>query len=524
MRALVEAPPPPPEGDGFWLPVVANQVVPRWCLVALELALAGLAALGLGALATAGGATGRARGAGIVLGVICFALGVVAASAADRAGLVAGAPVLEPGRSVLDPGSVLGRIACTLVGNALVIAGSLGLATRLLARRLRWVGEGRYLALAIGLLLVFGCGLLALGAAELAWIWLVPAAALALAPRVPRGLAPLLIAAAALPAVLVLRPNQLLEAAWNGFWIPGVPIAVWVAVLGAPLVAAVAWWWRSRPAPGPLGTLVLPVGCGVSVIAGCSSWQRSRPSESRFVSWDARIGHRPCITRPLHLMISRGLMTRITVIVTLLFASACDVGSVLANQGGGDGGGGSGSGSGSGSGCADLVTPAPDAHIHTAGGTSNAGMGCMDAAGCHNSGLGLGTNAPAYSYAGTVYTDAGGATPAAGSTVFVTSAGVTKRLLADSAGNFFIDPALFAAPTNQVTTNTQATQLPDDHADGRRPRRRWRQLQRRRHVPRRHARQDPPVALAAAKLAVSRYFFLRTAIRRAYASAATAQI
>lgn len=146
------------------------------------------------------------------------------------------------------------------------------------------------------------------------------------------------------------------------------------------------------------------------------------------------------------------------VIVSLLFASACDVGTVLANQGGGGDAGGSGSGSGGGSNCGNLVSPAPEAHLHTAGGTSNAGMACI-AAGCHLDGQ-MGTNAPSYSYAGTVYTDAAGTTPAAGSTVFVTAGGTTRKVVADAAGNFFVDTALLAAPTNQATANTSATECP----------------------------------------------------------------
>jgi hypothetical protein len=160
-------------------------------------------------------------------------------------------------------------------------------------------------------------------------------------------------------------------------------------------------------------------------------------------------------------MISRGLMTRITVIVSLFFASACDVGTVLANQGGGpDGGGGSGSGSGSGGGsnCSNLVSPAPDPHLHTAGGTSNKDQPCI-ASGCHGP-VGTGTGAPIYSFAGTIYTDATGATPAAGATVFVTAGGTTKHLLADKDGNFYIEAGLFPAPTTQMTANTQATQCP----------------------------------------------------------------
>ncbi|HEY6034221.1 MAG TPA: hypothetical protein VIV58_08180 [Kofleriaceae bacterium] len=151
-------------------------------------------------------------------------------------------------------------------------------------------------------------------------------------------------------------------------------------------------------------------------------------------------------------------MTRMFVIVSLLFASACDVGTVLANQGGGGDAGGSGSGSGGGSNCGNLVSPAPQAHTHIAGGTSNAGVACI-AAGCHLDGQ-MGAGAPSYSYAGTVYTDAGGATPAAGSTMFFTAAGTTRKIVADAAGNFFVETALLAAPTNQATANTSATQCP----------------------------------------------------------------
>lgn len=154
-------------------------------------------------------------------------------------------------------------------------------------------------------------------------------------------------------------------------------------------------------------------------------------------------------------MIYRGLMSRICVIVSLLFASACDVGTVLANQGGGDGGGSSG-----GSNCGNLVSPAPTAYLHKDDNTPHTGRGCMDATGCHNMGLGLGSGAPEYSYAGTVYADAAGTTPAAGATVFVTAAGTTRKLVTDAAGNFFEDPLLLAAPTNQATANTQATSCP----------------------------------------------------------------
>src|SRR5207302_527056 len=117
VRALAAEPPPEHAGDGFWLPLVANVVIPRWALIAFELVLIALLVLGL-------------------------------------------------------------------------------------------------------------------GAPELAWIWLVPAAIAALLPRV--GIVALL-----LPVVLVLAPDQLREAAWNGFLPASVPLAAWLAVLGAPVALAV---------------------------------------------------------------------------------------------------------------------------------------------------------------------------------------------------------------------------------------------------------------------------------------------
>ena len=106
-----------------------------------------------------------------------------------------------------------------------------------------------------------------MGAAELAWIWLVPAAALAVATRLGR-LSLLALVPTLLPIVLVLRPNQLLEAAYNGFLPAGLPLVAWLATLGIPCLAGVAWWARARCATGPLVTLILPVGCGLSAVLG----------------------------------------------------------------------------------------------------------------------------------------------------------------------------------------------------------------------------------------------------------------
>ena len=256
VRELVAVPPPPPRGDGFWLPLATNTVVPRWCLLAGDLVLAILGLLGLGALAISGRAATRSRGAGVVLALVCFAVAVAAAASVNHP--------LE-----LDPREIsLATITRQLVATSLIVIGVLGLATRVIARWLPWSGSNRYLGLGLAPLLAIGIALYAVGAAELAWIWLAPAAILGLAPRLPRLIAPLAIVFATLPAVLVLRPMQQLEAAWNGFLPPGVPLAIWVGALAGPSLAAAAWWWKSRPRTGPLGTFVLPVGCGLSALVG----------------------------------------------------------------------------------------------------------------------------------------------------------------------------------------------------------------------------------------------------------------
>jgi hypothetical protein len=124
---------------------------------------------------------------------------------------------------------------------------------------------------------VIGTLLLVIGAAELAWIWLVPAAALAHAPRlgVFRVIA---IASATLPIVLVLHPFQLREAAWNGFLPVSLPLSLWLGMLGAPTIAAIAWALRRRRPTGPLGTLVLGLGCGLAVMVGLVFAVTSEPT------------------------------------------------------------------------------------------------------------------------------------------------------------------------------------------------------------------------------------------------------
>jgi hypothetical protein len=105
----------------------------------------------------------------------------------------------------------------------------------------------------------------------------VPAAALGISVRARRLRIPAALLAL-LPAVLVLLPGQLREAAWNGFLPSAVPLAVWVSVLCLPAAAAAAWIIRRGSGVGPLGTLVLVVGAGLAAIGGGSNVLLARPA------------------------------------------------------------------------------------------------------------------------------------------------------------------------------------------------------------------------------------------------------
>jgi hypothetical protein len=261
LRALVAAPPPAHAGDGFWLPLATNSVVPRWLLVACELALLLVVVIALvlsrdGIVAAIANRHERAtarRGPALLVGAACYALAMIAACA------------LERGFSRGHPAPWLHAPLRALIGNALVLAGWFGLATRVVARFRPWVGDQRYRALASIVCAAIGTLLLVIGAAELAWIWLVPAAIIAI---VPARAALVGVAFAALPIACVLHPLQLREAAWNGFLPLSLPLSAWLGMLGIPSIATIAWWLRRCTPTGPLGTLVLGVGCGLAVIVG----------------------------------------------------------------------------------------------------------------------------------------------------------------------------------------------------------------------------------------------------------------
>ncbi len=261
LRALTGVALPAHAGDGFWLPVAVNVVVPRWLVIGVELALAVLA---LGLLVTL--RTARARGGlGIFVGLTCTAIALAITFAVER--------VAAAGH----PAPWLHTPARFALAELAVFAGTLGLATAAARRVAPWIGERRYLAIAIVLPLVIGGAVLAVDGAELAWIWLVPAAAAAVAPRLGR-LGILVLPLTLLPGVLVLWPDQLREAAWNGFWPIRVPLAVWVAGFSVAPMAAAAWWLRKTTARGPLGTLVLPLLCGIALGLGAYAVVQTRPA------------------------------------------------------------------------------------------------------------------------------------------------------------------------------------------------------------------------------------------------------
>lgn len=251
LYALTTEPPPSASGDGFWLPIASNAIVPRWILLVFCI---GCAVAAIALLATA-----RRRrdgqGLGLLVAIPCYAAGAAAIILLEH--------LLGDGH----PAPWLHSPLRWLIGEVLLLAGIVGLLSRFVARFAPWGGERRYLAVAVIASLAIGCSWLVAGAAELAWIWLVPAALAAISLRLG-ALGLLSLSSLLLPIALVLAPAQLREAAWNGFLPPSVPLGVWIAIFGFPSFAGVTWYLRARDRSGPLGTLVLPLGCLLAMICG----------------------------------------------------------------------------------------------------------------------------------------------------------------------------------------------------------------------------------------------------------------
>lgn len=140
----------------------------------------------------------------------------------------------------------------------------------------------------------------------------------------------------------------------------------------------------------------------------------------------------------------RGPAMRCLFVVSTLVMAGCVVGEVPSDPG---------PGSGSGDACVDrLADPQIQAHVHTAGATTNAGTACLNA-GCHNPGA-PGAGAPPYQFAGTVY-KVDGVTPNAGITVRVKgSNNALATAISDSAGNFHVDANTLPMPFPSTTEGT----------------------------------------------------------------------
>jgi hypothetical protein len=285
LRALAATPIPAHAGDGFWLPLAVNTVVPRWTLIAAELVLVGIVLVVLvlsrdGLLAVIarrhdrGGDNGARRGFGLLVGAACYVIALALAC------------VLERVFARSHPAPWLHAPLQALVAQSLVIGGLFGLATRIVARVRPWRGDQRYLVLGAVTCTLVGLAWIAVGAAELAWVWLVPAAVIAIAPRLGRtGF--LAVGVAALPIACVLNPSQLREAAWHGFLPLSLPLSLWVGIVGVPTITTLAWWLRRRRHFGPLGTFLLGLGCGLAVIVGLAFAVTSEPacSAAKFSSF-----------------------------------------------------------------------------------------------------------------------------------------------------------------------------------------------------------------------------------------------
>jgi len=142
-------------------------------------------------------------------------------------------------------------------------------------------------------------------------------------------------------------------------------------------------------------------------------------------------------------------MLRTAVILSL--CAACDVGALP-----GHGPDGSTGGDGSSAICEQLNVTPPAGH-------HNDGMGCMTNSQCHNSALGLGLNAPAYAYGGTLYKDSAGTQKFAGATIFVKLGGTEKKVITADNGNFWITQgaAGLDPPSITMQAQTRASGCPD---------------------------------------------------------------
>jgi hypothetical protein len=130
-----------------------------------------------------------------------------------------------------------------------------------------------------------------------------------------------------------------------------------------------------------------------------------------------------------------------TSVLAMVSLAACDVGEVPIGGGGGTDGGGSGS-AGFATTCETRGTTIGVSHLHTAGGGTNAGQGCLNA-GCHGPAQAGGE----FSAAGVVYKQ-DGTTPNPGAIVRIKNGNMTLTAVAEDGGTFHFPPTpMIAYPT-----------------------------------------------------------------------------
>lgn len=261
IRALAARPPPPPStGDlGVWLPVPGNIVVPRWAVVIGCGLLLGIAVIGLFGIRRQ-----LVPGPGLVAALVVW-IGAAAATFGIEVLAARGYPmpwIHAPLRFELAAGLVLAGVATTLV---IVIA-----------RWRPWAGPARYAAAAAVWNLLIGTVLVTLQAAELAWLWLVPAALLAWAPRLGPRLGAVVVGLAIVPTAPLVAPSLLRELYFHGF-LPMGPIAVVLAIHGITCALALAHLAARVRNWGPGLTFALPVIAAAAIATGVAVMTTYQP-------------------------------------------------------------------------------------------------------------------------------------------------------------------------------------------------------------------------------------------------------
>lgn len=162
-------------------------------------------------------------------------------------------------------------------------------------------------------------------------------------------------------------------------------------------------------------------------------------------------------------MITMGMLRRV-VTAAMVLAGACDVGSVLAHEGGGGtdgGGGGGGDGGADANACPALVSPEIQTGHHAANNqvgdpppvtAVSEHEGCLGQAGCHNA-TAPGQPDDIWDYGGEAFQDAAGTIPFAGAHIMLSVPGntVPPVFMEVTKNGFFYLPHGSGFPTPSAT-------------------------------------------------------------------------